>query len=151
MERAWTSDTDAPEFWNPKLRAPDCYNAPAAQTYLPLVLMKTDLVLAGKSKTQMVTAITSALESKRLPSIAPGAMSYMMSKEQYLNDEAKNWHPHVMFFVPGATPTSWGANLVGSPIYEAPFPQLRLTIFMIPVKHWSDGTADTPTTSPHQM
>src|SRR5262249_20624686 len=30
VERGWMSPSDAPEFWNPKLRGPICFNPPAA-------------------------------------------------------------------------------------------------------------------------
>ena len=48
--------------------------------------MKTKLVLAGKSKTEIVQATASALDKKELPALEPGAMCYMMSKQQYLSD-----------------------------------------------------------------
>ena len=35
VERAWDKPFDDPEFWNPKMRAPDCLNAAAASTVLP--------------------------------------------------------------------------------------------------------------------
>ena len=50
VERSWTAPSDDPDFWNPKIRSPICFNAPAVRTYLPITLMKTQLVLAGKSK-----------------------------------------------------------------------------------------------------
>src|SRR5579863_8791898 len=34
VERSWTSAPDA-DFWNPNVRTPICYNAPAARSYLP--------------------------------------------------------------------------------------------------------------------
>jgi hypothetical protein len=64
-----------------------------------------------------------------------------MSKQQYLNDGAKNWHPHMMFFVPQAEAGTWGANVAGSPVLATDDKEDRLTIFMIPVGNWSDGTA----------
>src|SRR6516162_10387999 len=57
VQRSWTAGFDDPEFWNPKLRAPDCLNPPGARSYLPLILKKTDLVLAGRSIPQMIEAI----------------------------------------------------------------------------------------------
>jgi hypothetical protein len=50
VERSWANASDAPEFWNPKLRSPNCFNQAAARTFLPIYLMKTKLVFAGKSK-----------------------------------------------------------------------------------------------------
>ena len=54
VERSWGAATDDPEFWNPKVRAPICFNPAAARTFVPIFLMKTKLVLAGKSKTEIV-------------------------------------------------------------------------------------------------
>lgn len=68
-------------------------------------------------------------------------MCYMMSKQQYLNDQGRSWHPHLMFFVAGDVAESWGANLPGTPLMASPDPEERATIFMIPVSKWSDGTA----------
>ena len=144
VERSWGAATDDPDFWNPKVRSPICFNPPAARTFAPIYLMKTKLVLAGKSKTEIVQAIASALDKKELPALEPGAMCYMMSKQQYLNDDGKSWHPHLMFFVPGDAAKSWGANLPGSPVMAADDPQERVTIFMVWVGSWSDGTPTPP-------
>jgi hypothetical protein len=142
--RSWTTESDDPDFWNPKIRSPICFNAPGARTYLPITLMKTQLVLAGKSKKEMFESIAAALDKKELPALEPGSMCYMMSKQQYLNDGAGCWHPHLMFFVPRVAAESWGANLPGSPIIADEDSEDRLTIFMVPVAHWSDGTAAPP-------
>jgi hypothetical protein len=146
VERSWGATTDHPEFWNPKMRAPHCFNPPATRTFLPIYLMKTKLVLAGKSKNEIAQATASALDKKELPVLEPGAMCYMLSKQQYLNDEDMSWHPHLMFFIPGDSAKSWGANLPGSPILAADDPEERVTIFMVPVSTWSDGTLAPPTT-----
>jgi hypothetical protein len=140
VERSWGAATDAPEFWNPKMRAPHCFNSAAARTFLPIFLMKTKLVLAGKSEAEIASEIASALEKKELPRLEPGAMCYMMSKQQYLNDGATSWHPHLMFFVSGDAAKSWGANLPGSPVIAADDPEERVTIFMVLTGEWSDGT-----------
>ncbi len=140
VERSWGAATDQPEFWNPKVRSPICFNPAAARSFLPLFLMKTKGVLAGKSKAEIVQAMESALDKKELPTLEPGAMCYMLSKQQYLNDQAKTWHPHLMFFISGDAVKSWGGNLAGSPIIAANDPEERATIFMVWVGAWSDGT-----------
>jgi hypothetical protein len=140
VERSWGAATGEPEFWNPKVRAPICFNPPAARTFAPIFLTKTKLVLAGKSKTEMLQAIATALDKKELPALEPGAMCYMMSKQQYLNDRGKSWHPHLMFFVAGDAAKSWGADLPGSPVIAADDPEERATILMVWVGKWSDGT-----------
>ena len=140
VERSWGKPTDDPEFWNSKVRAPHCFNPAASKTFLPIFLRKTKLVLAGKSKAEILAATTSALEKKELPALAPGAMCYMMSKQQYLSDDDLSWHPHLMFFVSGDAAKSWGANLRGSPVIAANDPEERVTIFMVVSGSWSDGT-----------
>lgn len=140
VERSWGAATDDPGFWNPKIRAPICFNPAAARTFAPIYLMKTKLVLAGKSKKEIVQAIASALDRKELPGLERGAMCYMMSKQQYLSDQGKNWHPHLMFFVQGNAAKSWGADLPGSPVMAADDPEERATIFMVWVGNWSDAT-----------
>ena len=146
VERSWGAATDEPEFWNPKIRAPICFNPAAARSFLPIFLMKTSLVLAGRSKAEMVEATGSALDKKQLPALEPGAMCYMLSKQQYLNDRGKSWHPHLMFLIPGDAGKSWGANLTGSPVIAANDPEERATIFMVWVGAWSDGTSAPPIT-----
>ena len=140
VERSFGAATDDPEFWNPKVRAPICFNPPAANTFVPIFLMKTKLVMAGKSKREIVEAISSALDKKELPALQPGAMCYMTSKQQYLNDRGMSWHPHLMFLVSGDSAKSWGANLPGSPVLAADDPEERVTIFLVLVSKWSDGT-----------
>jgi hypothetical protein len=140
VERSWGKATDDAEFWNPKVRAPHCFNSAAAKTFLPIFLEKTKLVLAGKSNAQILATTTSALAKGKLPALAPGAMCYMMAKQQYLGDDGMSWHPHVMFFVSGDAVKSWGANLPGSPVIAGSDPEERATVFMVLSAAWSDGT-----------
>jgi hypothetical protein len=144
VERSWGAATDHPEFWNPKVRGAICFNPPSARTFVPIYLMKTKLVLAGKSKTEIVQATALALDKKELPVLEPGAMCYMLSKHQYLSDQGMSWYPHLMFFIPGDAAKSWGANLPGSPVLATDDPEERVTIQMVPVGTWSDGTPAPP-------
>jgi len=144
VERSWGAATDEPDFWNPKVRAPICFNPPAAKTFVPIFLMKTKLVLAGKSKTEIVEATASALDKKELPALEPAAMCYMMSRQQYLSDRGMSWHPHLMFFVPGNAAKTWGANFQDSPVIAANDPEERVTIFLVWVGKWSDGKPAPP-------
>jgi hypothetical protein len=145
VERSWAKPTDDPEFWNTRIRAPHCFNPAAARTFLPIFLKKTKLVLAGRSRAQILAATTSALDKKEIPALEPGAMCYMMAKQQYLGDDGKSWHPHLMFFVSGNAEKSWGANLPGSPVIAGNDPEERATIFMVLARTWSDGAPDPST------
>jgi hypothetical protein len=141
VERSWGASTDAPEFWNPKIRSPICFSPQAARTFAPIFLMKTKLVLEGKSKAEILAATASALDKKELPALEPGAMCYMMSRQQYLNDQGVHWHPHLMVIVSGDAAKSWGADLPGSPVIAAADPEERATILMVWVGNWSDGSS----------
>ena len=140
VERGWGAGTTEAEFWNPKIRAPICFNPAAARSFLPIFLMKTKLVLEGKSKAEILAAVNAAFEKKELPVLEPGAMCYMLSKQQYLNDVGKSWHPHLMFFVSGDAAKSWGADAKDSPVMAGPDPEERATVMMVWVNKWSDGT-----------
>ena len=142
VERSWTAPIDDPDFWNPKLRAPICFNAAAARSYLPRTIRKTDLILAGRTKAQMMEAIVAGIDKKELPAMESGAMCYMLSKQGYLSDRDRHWHPHLMFFVSQADPAAWGADLPGSPLVAFKDTWEGVTVFLIPVRQWSDGTAD---------
>ena len=141
VERSWGQGTEEAEFWNPKMRAPHCFNALAAKSFAQIYLLKTKLVLAGKSKSEIAKAVATALDSKELPALEPGAMAYMMSKQQYLNDQGKNWRSHTMFFSPGDMTKSWAADDPNSPVMMVNDPQERVTILLVLADKWSDGTA----------
>jgi hypothetical protein len=144
VERSWMSPFNSAEFWNPKTRAPMCFNPAAARSILPLTFKRTEMVLAGLSKAQMIDRIKAGFEKKELPVPGPGAMCYMMSRAGYLNDALGHYVPHLMFYFPLTDKSSWGADLPDSPVTLNP--QFRdgpepITEFVIPVGKWSDGTA----------
>ena len=139
VERSWTSTADA-DFWNPKVRTPICYNAAAAHSLLPRNIKRTELILEGRSKTQVDDAIFAAVDKKELPAMEPGAMCYMMSKQGYGGDSVPHWPSHVMFFYSQTDPAAWGANLPGSPVLAMSDDREHLTEFAIGVQRWSDGT-----------
>jgi hypothetical protein len=152
VERSWMSPFDSGQFWNWKLRGPICYNPAASQTVLLYTIQRTNLVLSGLTKSQLLDRMTAAVADKRLPVPEPGSMSYMMSKDGNLGDGVGPWLSHLMFYAPKAygakDGASWGADLRASPVIldtshrVVPEPE---TIFMIAVAHWSDGTSAPPT------
>ncbi len=142
VQRAWSAPVDDPEFWNPKGRGPTCFNAAAARYYVPLLNKKAELVFAGRSKADLAAALKVALAAGEIPKLGAGPMCFMLAKEGYLNDSVGHWHPHLMFFVPGESGASWGADLPASPIFSTTDPLDQVTTFMVPVQRWSDGSAD---------
>ena len=142
VQRSWNAAVDFPEFWNPKIRAPICLNPAAVRSVLPVPVFWTKMVLAGKSQADMAAAAKAAFDTKALPTLESGAMSFMMSKDGYLADDNPPFHPHVMFFSPLGEGPKWGANLPGSPVFAGEDRVNRMTILPVPVPRWSDGTLD---------
>jgi len=146
VDRAWQSDFGDPGFWNPRNRSPVCLNAPAVRSVLPVEFRLTELALAGLTKEQMLARMKESIAKKEFGPPEIGAMSYMMSRSQYLNDRDGCWHPHLMFYMPGdMNPAAWGANLPsGSAVFGggSDMPgggRMPWTIFFVPVPKWSDG------------
>ena len=142
VERSWMSNFDSPQYWNPKLRGPICFNPQAARSILPITFKRTMLVLAGHTKSEIMEAMAADVRNKQLPGLEPGAMSYMMSRAAFLDDSAGHWIPHLMFYT--AVGVDWGSDLPDSPVMLNPQFQGKpepIDVLMIPAGRWSDGTA----------
>jgi len=139
VARSWTSAPDA-DFWDPRVRVPMCFNPAAARSYLQNYFKKTELVLAGRTKSQTLEAVVAAVDQDQLPAMEPGAMCYMLSKDGFGGDSAPHWPPHLMFFYPQTNISAWGANLPGSPVAGYEDRGEHLTSYVVVVRKWSDGT-----------
>lgn len=152
VSRGFSGAPDWPERWNPKIRAAECLNPPAARSVAPFAKLRTAMTLAGRPDAEIVERIKTALRTGEIPPLAPGAMSYMMSKSSYLQDAGDHTMPHVMFFVPFKDGAALGANAAGSPLFggnywffgsggqadAAGLPPL--SVVLAGVRTWSDGT-----------
>lgn len=151
VDRGWAGMLDYPDFWNPRIRAASCLNPAATRSILPYDVLRTELVLRGLFKEEIITVTAAAIARKELPVLEPGAMCFMMSKTDYLFDQGDHTMSHVMFYT-ADDGTSWGANLPNSPIIGVSFwsaspdsyPQLktfpRIFVSLIAADKWSDGT-----------
>ena len=140
VERGWMAPFDNPEFWNPKIRGPLCFNPPAARSILPMTYKRTEMVLAGQSKAQVMEGIAT-FAKKNLPPLEPGALTYMLSKEAYLTDSGDHNMAHLMFYSPIVNGSVWGADLPKSPVMLNPqFALENIDVFMVLTGMWSDGT-----------
>jgi len=150
--RAWGAAFDWPEFWNPKVRAADCLNPEAARSMLPIVYLRARMVMAGRSKAEMLSAVKAGFEKKQLPKLENGGMDYMMSKSAYLTDQGGHNMPHLMFYTLVKEGSDWGAGAAGSPVFAAPYwffsPKEEseakglppILVFLVAATSWSDGT-----------
>jgi len=152
VERSWARAFADPEFWNPRFRAPTCYNRAAARSVLPRYMEKTGWVLAGVPKPEMIARTRMELSASTFMLPEAGAMSYMMSKQTHLNEADGHWHPHLMFYLANTEAAAWGANLEGSPVFadgstifaQEGNPEPVITFF-VPVTRWSDSTPEDTT------
>jgi len=151
VERSWTAGFDDPEFWNPRLRGPNCFNPAAVRSVVPQYLQRTEWVLAGIGRTQLMQKARAAFASGHFTAPEAGSLSFMLSKRGYLSDDAAGpWLPHVMFFVPHGQAVAWGAGLKASPILGADGSAFEPSVLFIPVRFWSDGSAAPSPSSEHR-
>jgi hypothetical protein len=152
VERAWFSGLADDGFWNPRLRAPVCFNPEGARSVLPNFLKRTEWVLAGATQAQIRMRTRREMAAGRFRQPEIGTITFMMSKGGYLGDDAGGpWHPHLMFFMPPIPTSDWGADLPGSRVYSTEAGIDPYTMFYVPVPAWSDGTPDARLPGGHQM
>lgn len=149
--RAWTGPAqfrDGQRVWresnfDPKIRAPQCFNAAAAPAMLAVHRITTQHIMRGASTSEVDLAIGNALTTGMVKPPQVGAMSYMFSPRQVLTPEGGRFHPHVMLYQPHVTQESYGS---GSPMQGVPMvteggSAFATTVILSPV--WSDGTPAT--------
>ena len=142
VERSWDADFKDPVFWNPTIRGADCLNPEAAKSVLPHFRERADWALSGLSKADMIAKAKEEISANTYSLPGPGAVAFMLSKQQHLAADPDHWHPHLMFFVANASNATWGANLAGSPVMTGVSGSDPITTFLVPVGKWSDGTQD---------
>jgi hypothetical protein len=139
--RGWSAPTYTPvQFldlvYDPRIRAPICFDPEAARTVMPYYELRTKLGMAGKSPDQIAAGVKAAYAQGDLPQRVGVSFAYMWSADQYLFEEAGAWHPHMMVFAPYFENAMVGGNEFGSPLPQVsddagtPF-----TVVVIPVDH----------------
>jgi len=87
---------------------PICYDSEAAASVLPWEFEYLRLRLSGATADEREAALARYVDEGRIPLPTRPAMSYMMSSGQRLFDpasgeDAGNWRPHIMLYVPHLT------------------------------------------------
>jgi hypothetical protein len=145
--RSFLGGLDDPTFWSPKVRAPNCYNPPAARTVVLEIERRAEWIMTGVNRTDIIARTRRAYATHEFPMPAAGAMTYMLSHDQYLADTNPHWMPHLMFFYDRSLPgAAWGAGGMTAPIIDgsASDPGYPVLTLLIPVRQWSDGTPAMP-------
>jgi hypothetical protein len=100
--------------YDPTVRAPICFTAPAAKTAMPYYELRTKLAIEGKDPEQIASAIQKAYANGKLPHREAATFAYMWSAHQHLGSGVGAWHPHMMIFAPGYDNAMVGGNAFGS-------------------------------------
>jgi hypothetical protein len=119
--RGWGAPTFSPAMlrnlvYDPKMRAPICFNPVAARTVLPLQEFRTKLGMEGKTPDEITAGVQAAYSKRELPKMDTVALAYMFSADQYLGPMAGHWHPHVMIYAPSWDNAMVGGNQIGGPL-----------------------------------
>ena len=90
---------------------PICYNPEGTRTMLQRELLEVRLRSLGVAEDSIDKAVGAAYKSGQLEPPKDVALAYMMSPKQVLFSSPKEegrrvgaWHPHLMLYVPNATP-----------------------------------------------
>jgi len=102
--------------YDPAIRAPICFAAPAARAVLPYYELRTKLAIAGKDPDQITEALQAAYVKGELPRRDGATFAYMFSAHQHLGPGIGAWRPHVMVFVPYADAATVGATPFGDAV-----------------------------------
>ena len=99
--------------YDPKTRAPICFDPNAVKTVLPYYDLRTKLGLEGKTPDQITEAVKAAYANGKIPKRAGVSFAYMWSADQILGPIG-HWHPHMMVFAPNYENSMLGNNDPGS-------------------------------------
>ena len=99
---------------------PECYDAEASATILPIERFQTEQRIAGRPKAEIDATVAERIRSGEFRLPRRPALVYMMSAEQVLyNDEGRRvgaWLPHLMWYFPYLKSGDLGLSAAGATI-----------------------------------
>ncbi len=142
--RGWAAPTYTPAqlrdlVYDAAVRAPICFNPPAAKEVLPYYELRSKLGMEGKTPDQISESVEAAYSRGQLPRRDEVSFAYMWSADQNLGTGIGHWHPHMMIFAP-----YYDNSLLGNNEFGSPLPQLSDdagTPFSVVVIRVDDGLA----------
>jgi hypothetical protein len=142
--RGWSAPTYTPAqfrdlVYDAAVRAPICFNPPAAKEVLPYYELRSKLGMEGKTPDQISESVQAAYARGQLPRRDEVSFAYMWSADQNLGTGIGHWHPHMMIFAPYYDNSQLGNNEFGGAL-----PQLSDdagTPFAVVVIRVDDGLA----------
>jgi len=126
---------------------PICFDVEATKSVLPRELMEVSLRSLGRSEEQVIRAVDSAYQTGTLRPPATLAVAYMMSSRQVLfssplaeGRRVGAWHPHLMFYVPDATPEQLGLRPDSRvSVIAVGAPRTKRAEIIVRVPGWADA------------
>jgi len=142
--RGWSAPTYTPAqfrdlVYDATVRAPICFNPPAAKEVLPYYELRSKLGMEGKTPDQISESVQAAYARGQLPRRDEVSFGYMWSADQSLGTGIGHWHPHMMIFAP-----YYDNSLRGNNEFGGALPQLSDdagTPFAVVVIRVDDGLA----------
>ena len=142
--RGWSAPTYTPAqfrdlVYDAAVRAPICFNPPAAKEVLPYYELRSKLGMEGKTPDQISESVQAAYARGQLPRRDEVSFAYMWSADQNLGTGIGHWHPHMMIFAP-----YYDNSLLGNNEFGGALPQLSDdagTPFAVVVIRVDDGLA----------
>ena len=137
VERSWgaPSRTNAISFV-PKVRAPHCINREGARTKLEEIFLVAELAMAGHGSDAINAALDRAYARGDLELPKGLALTYMMSKHQWLGERVGAFKPHVMLWIPYLTEADVGAianmRTPNAMLGGKPGSRQSVLVFMVP-------------------
>ena len=116
--RGWSAPTYTPAqfrdlVYHAGVRAPICFNPPAARQVLPYYELRSKLGMEGRTPDQIGEGVQAAYVKGQLPRRDEVSFAYMWSADQNLGTGIGHWHPHMMIFAPYYDNSLLGNNEFG--------------------------------------
>jgi hypothetical protein len=137
--RGWAAPTYTPAqfrdlVYDPKVRAPICFDPLASRTVMPYYELRSKLGMENKTPDQIAQGIEAAYARGELPKRDGVSFAYMWSADQNLASGVGHWHPHMMVFSPYYENSMLGGNMFGSPLPQVSDDgRTPFTVVVIPV------------------
>lgn len=127
IERGFSAPSFTPKpfrdlVYDPRVRAPICFNLEAARTYMKYQDVRARLAMKGEAPDEISKGVLQAYASGEIPKMHTVGFAYMFSGDMFLGGGVPNgghFHPHVMVFSPNET-----SAMLGNPPFGGPAPFL---------------------------
>jgi len=151
VQHSFDAKIGSANFWDPRLLGPVCFNPPAVRSILPEMLKRAEWIMGGVSPAEIADRTKKAYETNAFHGPDVGAMAFMQSPQQHLNNDANpHWVPHLMFYYSmSMSPALWGVGDPTNTLIDGSGldPDMRARVVLVPVRKWSDGTLAVKATS----